>query len=242
MTKWQVGILVMVTSGMAACASADSIQTRVDTPPSQDLDQPFYDRHLIDVVNLRDLYEGIMIGDMMIHADAMFDAESKWKMTLYQMVRAGSYHHQARSAYQLSYLGVPLDEIHALWASDYIDRIEDERLVAAFRFVDAVSNLPANVNADTHAMLRQHFTDRQIAELMEMVAFNASNAVMDNVLPIPTDAGTVDWAEENLGPTAWRLGSNRSSSPAEQRAALFAGDILAAGAAGFVRSQLARIS
>ncbi len=228
MKKWQVGLVAAVTSGIAACASAGLPQTSVESLTAQSLDQPFYDRHLIDVANLRDLYEGMLIGDMMIHADAMFDAETKWKMTLYQMVRARSYHHQARSAYQLAYLGVPLDEIHALWSPDYVDGIEDERTAAAFRFIDAVSTLPASVNADTHAMLRVHFTDRQIAELMEMAAFNGSNAVMDNVLPVPTDADTVGWAEENLGPTGWRLGANRSSSVSEQRAALFAGDKMAA--------------
>ncbi|MEL6300467.1 MAG: thrombospondin type 3 repeat-containing protein [Pseudomonadota bacterium] len=176
--------------------------------------------------NLRDLYEGVLIGDMMIHADGMFSAETKWKLTLYQMVLAKSNHFQARSAYQLAYLNVPMSEIRAIWSPKYVERIEDERLRAAFAFVDAISNLPARVNADTHAMLRRHYTDRQIAELMEMAAFNASNAALDSVLPIPTDAQTIDWATKHLSRVGWTVGQNKSASSDEQRSALFAGALI----------------
>ncbi|MEM9812593.1 MAG: hypothetical protein AAF913_07985, partial [Pseudomonadota bacterium] len=185
---------------------------------------PYYDRHLIDVSNLRTFTEGSLIGDMMIHADAMFDATSKWKMTLYQVIRADSPHHQARAAYQLAYLGVPLEEIHAIWQPDYIETLTDPRMKAAFTFVDQLATLPGRVTADSHGLLRQHFVDRQIAELIEVISFNTANALHDNVLPIPTDADTLAWARENLARVGWSAGANISQSEAEQRAALFAGD------------------
>lgn len=194
--------------------------------PEADRAMPYYDRHLIDISNLRFFTEGSLIGDTMIHADAMFDAETKWKMTLYQMVRAGSGHHQARSAFQLSYFGVPMDDILALWQPDYIETIEDARLKAAFSFVDQLSTLPSQVTSASHAMLRNHFVDRQIAELIEMIAFNAANAVHDNILPIPTDPVTLEWAAQNLGAVGWSAGKNASASAEEQRAALFAGDLM----------------
>ncbi|MEM1146268.1 MAG: hypothetical protein AAGH49_00675, partial [Pseudomonadota bacterium] len=170
---------------LAACQSADTSFGQPTTLSSIEPSPPFTDRHLIDVSNLREFYEGMMIGDMMIHADAMFSAETKWKMTLYQAIHAGSAHHQVRSAYQLAYLGVPLDEITAVWAPNYIETIEDERLNAAFQYIDQIATLPSRVDADTHAMLRQHYTDRQIAELIELAAFNAANALLDSVLPVP---------------------------------------------------------
>ena len=76
----------------AATAWADS----PPAPPVQDLEQKYYDRHKIDISNVRDFYENLMIADAMIHSDAMFDAKTKWKFTLYQMILAGSNHHQAR--------------------------------------------------------------------------------------------------------------------------------------------------
>jgi len=194
--------------------------------PAADLAMPYYDRHLIDISNLRYFTEGSMIGDMMVHADAMFDAETKWKMTLYHMVQAGSGHHQARSAFQLSHLGIPMDDILAIWRPDYIETIEDPRLKAAFTFVDQLATLPGRVTSDSHAMLRTHFIDRQIAELIELTSFNAANAVHDGLLPIPTDQATLDWANANLAGVGWSAGKNTSSSSEEQRAALFAGDLL----------------
>ncbi|MEM9401086.1 MAG: hypothetical protein AAGA44_01220 [Pseudomonadota bacterium] len=220
-------ILVGMTSafGLGLHGWANAGDLNADQQPGDE--SGYYDRHLIDVANLRDLYEGILIGDMMIHADAMFDAETKWTLTLYQMVLAGSNHFQVRAAYQLAYLGVPLSQIRAVWSPGYLDLIKDERTHAAFSFIATVSSLPASVNADTHAMLRQHFTDRHIAELMELAAFNLSNAAIDQALPIASDAESIAWAQEHLSSVGWRLGDNRSRDAEEQRSTLFAGEMMA---------------
>ncbi|MEM7776720.1 MAG: hypothetical protein AAF732_14005 [Pseudomonadota bacterium] len=195
-------------------------------PPEADRSMPYYDRHKIDVSNLRDFYEGLLTADVMIHADAMFDAKTKWKMTLYQMILARSNHNQARSAYQLSLMDVPMDEIRSLWLPDYVASIKDARLRTAFEYIQIAATYPIRVTADTHAALRTHFIDRQIAELFELAAVNAAIATYDHILPIPTDQKTVDWATENLGPVGWKVGLNKSSNSKEQRARLFAGDAL----------------
>ncbi|MEO1282356.1 MAG: hypothetical protein AAFV69_11555, partial [Pseudomonadota bacterium] len=95
----------------APMASADV----APKPPEADQAMKYYDRHKIDVSNLRDFYESLMTADAMIHRPALFDSETKWKLTLRQMILAGSGHHTARSAYQLSLMGVPLEEIHAIF-------------------------------------------------------------------------------------------------------------------------------
>ncbi|MEM7004747.1 MAG: hypothetical protein AAF498_02615 [Pseudomonadota bacterium] len=196
-------------------------------PPAQDVEMRYYDRHKIDVTNLRDFYENLLIADAMIHANAMFDAETKWKLTLYQMIRAGSNHHQARSAYQLSLLGVPRDEIIALWSADYVTSITDTRIRAAFEYLDAAATLPTRVTADTHAALRLRFPDRQIVELFELTGINAAMAVHDQILPIATDQETIDWANANLASVGWTAGHN-AASPEEQRANPFVGGMVEA--------------
>ncbi|MEO1313536.1 MAG: hypothetical protein AAFV27_06630 [Pseudomonadota bacterium] len=214
-----IKITAKLLASVILCASAVQAQTI----PAADKALPYYDRHLIDISNLRYFTEGSMIGDMMIHADAMFDAETKWKMTLYQMIQAASPHHQARSAFVLSHLGVPMEEILAVWQPGYIETIDDPRLKAAFTFVDQLSTLPGRVTADSHAMLRRHFIDRQIAELIELISFNAANALHDNILPIPTDQATIDWANANLAAAGWSVDKNARASVEEQHVALFAG-------------------
>ncbi|MEM9238351.1 MAG: hypothetical protein AAGB07_00100 [Pseudomonadota bacterium] len=206
--------------GMAATAEV--------APPAPSTDQamPYYDRHLIDITNLRDFFEGMLIADAMIHADSTFDAETKWRMTLRQMILADSGHHTARSAYQLSLLGVPLEEIHAIFDPDYVDNLDNPRLQAAFRYIDVVGSYPITVSADLHALLRTHYIDRQIAELMQLGAINLTKATHDAVLPIVTDQETADWAQANLTTVGWTLGHNAPSAPEEQRQNPFVGDAL----------------
>ncbi|MEM6724701.1 MAG: hypothetical protein AAF598_11720 [Bacteroidota bacterium] len=198
----------------------------LSAPPSADQKMPYYDRHQIDISNLRDYYDGLLIADVMIHADAMFSAEDKWKMTLFQMILSKSNHHQARSAYQLSKMDVPLREILAIWSPTYVETIQDPRMRAAFEYLKQASQLPTKVNADTHAALRMHYTDRQIAELTDLTSVNAANAVHDHILPIATDQETIDWALKNLAPVNWSLGLNASNSKAEQRANPYVGETL----------------
>lgn len=206
--------------------AAPAFAEKAPPPPASDVGKPFYDRHKVDVSNLRDFYDGVLLADAVIHTDMMFDAESKWKMTLYQMIKNESHHFQARSAYQLSIMGVSHEEIVAIWSPDYIETIEDPRLRAAFEYIKVVAHLPTGVTADTHAMLRMHYTDRQIVELFQLAAVNTINAVHDNVLPIPTDQETIDWATANLSEVGWTLGPSVSSSPDEQWANPFVGEAL----------------
>ncbi|MEM6692863.1 MAG: nuclear transport factor 2 family protein, partial [Planctomycetota bacterium] len=200
---------------------------KLETPTIQSGEVPavYYDRQKIDVSNLRDFYDGLLIADAMIHADAMFDAETKWKLTLFQMIRSGSRHHQARCAFQLAYMGVPMMEILKVWEPDYVDKIRDKRAQAAFKYLQVACTHPADVTADTHAMLRTQYIDRQIAELFELTAINAALATHDLITPIPTDQTTIDWASANLAGVGWEPGNNRSA-PEEQRANLFAGEVL----------------
>ena len=204
---------------------APALANNPPPPPAGDAEMSYYDRHKIDVSNIRDFYENLLVADAMIHSDAMFTAETKWKLTLYQMIRAGSNHHQARSAYQLSKLGTPVTEIAAIYSADYKASIEDPRLRAAFDYLDLAATLPTRVTADTHASLRSHYIDRQIVELFELTGINAAMAVHDRLLPIATDQETIDWATANLASVGWELGQN-ASSPEEQRSNPFVGAMI----------------
>lgn len=216
------GAAIAGTAILSSTALADI------APPAPDSDRatPYYDRHLIDISNLRDFYEGLLQADAMIHADGTFDAETKWRLTLRQMIRAGSGHHSARSAYQLSLMGVPLNEIQAVFDPAYVDTLEDPRLQAAFRYIDVVGRYPITVSADIHALLRTHYIDRQIAELMQLGAINLSKATHDAVLPIVTDQETLDWATANLASAGWQPRHNIATTPEEQRANPFVGQAL----------------
>lgn len=218
-------IIASCFASQSSIAQSKSI-TVPPMPPAEDKAMPYYDRHKIDISNLRDFYDGLIMGDVLIHGDAMFDSKTKWKMTLYQMIQLGSNHYTARSAYQLSLMGVPMEEILAIWSPDYIASIENPRIQAAYEYLKAISSWPSQVNADTHASLRMHFVDRQIAELIELAGINAPLARHDQILPIPTDQKLLNWAKKNLSSVGWKPGHNASSSPEEQRTNAFVGKAL----------------
>jgi len=219
---------LLAGTALVSAVLTPAISSADVAPPAPESDRAtaYYDRHLIDISNLRDFYEGLLQADAMIHADGTFDAETKWRLTLRQMILAGSGHHTARSAYQLSLMGVPLDDIHAVFDPGYVDSVEDPRLQAAFRYIDVVGSYPITVSADIHALLRTHYIDRQIAELMQLGAINLSKATHDAVLPIVTDQETVDWAIANLSMVGWEPGHNAATSAEEQRANPYVGGAL----------------
>ena len=203
------------------CATVFTLVASADVappPPSEDQALKFYDRQKIDISNLRDFYEGWIIADAMIHAPGLLDSEIKWKLTLRQMILSGSGHHTARSAYQLSKMGVPLEEIKAIFDPSYTEELVDLRHQAAFTYIDVMGRYPITVSADIHAQLRTHYPDRAIAELMQLGAINNASATHDNMLPIVTDQETVDWAERNLAAVGWEVGPNAPTTPEEQRA------------------------
>ena len=220
-----IALLIAITTNVTSL-SAKTANTLIPSPPKSDMAMKYYDREKIDVSNLRDFYEGALIADTMLHGNAMFDAETKWKLTLYQMILVRSGHNQARAARQLASMGVPLKEIQAIYQRDYVSTIKDPRIRTAFEFADAAAVNPSRVNADTHAALRMQFVDRQIAELVELVAFNNLMAKIDVTLPVVTDNETVAWAEINLGSVGWKVGLNAPTSAKEQQANVLIGDQL----------------
>ncbi|MEL7444210.1 MAG: hypothetical protein AAGK02_00160 [Pseudomonadota bacterium] len=230
------------TALIGVVLSSSATFAEAPAAPAADRALPYYDRHKIDISNLRDFYNGLLMADAMIHAPAMFNAETKWRMTLRQMVLAGSGHHQARSAYQLSRMGVPVEDIQAIYAPDYVTSLKDHRLKAAFTYIDVMGSYPITSSADMHALLRTNYTDRQIAELMQLGAINNAKATHDAVLPIATDQETLDWATANLASVGWQAGTNASTSSQEQRANPFTGDALIQAVkeidAGWVRDDL----
>lgn len=208
----------------AACLLSTPALAEAPSVPAADLAMPFYERNDIDISNLRDFYNGLLLADVAIHSDAMFDAETKWKLTLRQMIKSGSGHHAARSAYQLSLMEVPVKDIQAIFAPNYIDTLKDPRQKAAFTYIDFIGSYPITATADLHALLRTHYTDRQIAELIQLGAINNASATHDAILPIVTDQETLDWATANLSDVGWVVGVNSANSPDEQRKNPFVGD------------------
>ena len=130
-------------------------------------------------------------------------------------IGAGCRHCQSHGAFGLSRGGVPVEKIQALWEFEASQLFSDAER-AALRFARDASLVPNAVTPRHHAELRQHFTDRQIAEILTQVCVAGWLNRWSDSLAVVTDQESVDWAQENLAPVGWALGKH-AGDQSEQR-------------------------
>jgi alkylhydroperoxidase family enzyme len=128
---------------------------------------------------------------------------------------SGSCHCQAHGGYILHHDGVEDERIQALWNFQESSLFDDAER-AVFHFSKAAAETPNGVTPEHHASLREHFSDRQIIELMGVVGLSGFlNRYNDSVATV-TDKAAADWATEHLGPVGWELGKHKGTAE-EQR-------------------------
>lgn len=130
---------------------------------------------------------------------------------------AGCRHCQAHGAYGLADMGVEADRIRDLWSfesSNYFSPADR----AALRFALAAAKAPNEVTPAHHRELREHYSDRQIADILAVICVAGWLNRWNDSLATVTDQESVDWAEDNLKSVGWSIGKHRGD-PVEQRRA-----------------------
>lgn len=128
---------------------------------------------------------------------------------------SGCRHCQAHGGYGLHMAGVPADRIQDIWNFERSEKFtEAER--AVFTFALAAGSSPNEVTPGHFAELRQHYSDRQITELLGVVAISGFLNRYSGTLAVVTDQESLDWAGDVLGPVGWAPGKHVGSAQ-EQR-------------------------
>ena len=130
---------------------------------------------------------------------------------------AGCRHCQAHGGYGLAEIGVETDRIRQLWSfetSDYFSPADR----AALRFAIAAAKAPSEVTPQHHVELREHYSDREIADILAVICVAGWLNRWNDALATVTDAESVNWAEANLESVGWSIGKH-VGEPAEQRQA-----------------------
>jgi len=130
---------------------------------------------------------------------------------------AGCLHCQAHGAFGLADAGIEADRIRELWSFETSDRFSAADR-AALRFALAAAKAPNEVTPEHHRALREHYSDRQIADILAIVCVAGWLNRWNDSLATVTDQESVDWAEANLKSVGWSIGKHRGD-PAEQRQA-----------------------
>jgi alkylhydroperoxidase family enzyme len=122
-------------------------------------------------------------------------------------VAGGCQHCQAHGAYTLQLMGVDPDRIRNIWSFEQSPEFTAAER-AALRLAHCGASVPNTVEPEHFADLREHYTDRQIVEMLAVISLAGWYNRWNNSIATVTDQESVDWAKENLEAVGWELGKH----------------------------------
>jgi hypothetical protein len=124
-------------------------------------------------------------------------------------------HCQSHGAYSLHLLGVSPDRIRDIWTFEQSgDFTEAEK--AALRLARDAALVPPAVEPEHFAALREHYSDREIVELLAVISLAGWYNRWNNAIATVTDQESIDWANQHLTSVGWEQGKH-AGDPSEQR-------------------------
>lgn len=130
-------------------------------------------------------------------------------------VAVGCMHCQSHGAYSLHLLGVSPDRIRDIWSFEQSGEFtEAER--AALRLARDAALVPTAVEPEHFVALREHYSERQIVELLAVISLAGWYNRWNNAIATVTDQESIDWARQHLTSVGWELGKH-AGKPHEQR-------------------------
>ena len=87
---------------------------------------------------------------------------------------------------------------------------------AALRLARDAATVPGGIEPEHFIALREHFTERQIVQLLAVISLAGWYNRWNNAIATVTDQESVDWATRHLTEVGWNLGKH-TGEPHEQR-------------------------
>ena len=122
-------------------------------------------------------------------------------------IAGGCQHCQAHGAYTLHLMGVAPDRIRDIWAFEASSEFSESEK-AALRLARDGALVPNMVAPEHFAELREHYSDRQIVEMLAVISLAGWFNRWNNSIATVTDRESVEWAESNLEAVGWTLGKH----------------------------------
>lgn len=174
-----------------------------------------FDRQKLEIFNWPELARALgPVGKLCLSEGALSRSLKAEAFTILSLA-SGCRHCQAHGGYMLHLDGASSERIQALWDFERSDLFTAaERAVLSFAL--AAGSSPNAVTPEHFAALREHYLDRQITELLAVVAISGFLNRYSDTLSVVTDQESVDWATQILGPVGWTPGKHVGASE-EQR-------------------------
>lgn len=131
-------------------------------------------------------------------------------------VAAGCTHCQSHGAFSLHLMGVSPDRIRDIWTFEQ-SRDFSEAEKAALRLARDAASVPSGVEPAHFVALREHYSDRQIVELLAVISLAGWYNRWNNAIATVTDEESVEWARQQLADVGWSLGKHAGESHEQRR-------------------------
>ena len=131
-------------------------------------------------------------------------------------VAAGCTHCQSHGAYSLHLMGVSPARIRDIWSFEQSGDFSDAER-AALRLARDAALVPSAVEPEHFVALREHYSDRQVVELLAVISLAGWYNRWNNAIATVTDQESIDWAREHLTPVGWELGKHEGESHEQRR-------------------------
>jgi alkylhydroperoxidase family enzyme len=131
-------------------------------------------------------------------------------------IAGGCQHCQAHGAYTLHLMGVDPDRIRDIWTFEQSTEFTEAEK-AAMRLARDGASVPNAVEPSHFADLRQHYSDRQIVEMLAVISLAGWFNRWNNSIATVTDQESVDWAQANLQAIGWTVGKHAGETHEQRR-------------------------
>ena len=176
-----------------------------------------FDRQRLEIFNWPELVQHLGPLAQLCLNGGELKLQLKQEAFLLLSLSSGCRHCQAHGGYFLHLSGMPHERIQALWDFERSDMFSPAER-AIYYFALAAGASPNAVTPAHYADLREHYSDRQITELLAVVAMSGFLNRYSDTLAVVTDQESADWAQEVLGPVGWSQGKHLGSEDERRKA------------------------
>jgi len=177
----------------------------------------YFDRHLIEGAIRPEVWAAFSELNKLTMKDNSVGSQLTLEVFTVASQGAGCRHCQSHGAFGLALMDVDTSRIQQLWSFEQSDDFSAAER-AALRFALAAAKAPNEVTPEHHREMREHFTDREFADILSIVCVAGWLNRWNDSLATVTDQESVDWALENLAEVGWSPGKHLGDA-AEQRKA-----------------------
>ncbi len=178
----------------------------------------FTDRQELEFFQWPELKEAFVpLAELVMVAENGLSRQLRGEVFTMASIAGGCQHCQAHGAFTLNLLGVAPERIRDIWTFEQSDDFSAADK-AALRLARDGAQVPNLVGPEHFSELRQHYSNRQIVELLAVISLAGWYNRWNNSIATVTDQESVDFASAHLSDVGWSLGKHAGAAHEQRKA------------------------